>query len=145
FSKRSINFCFKRRRSTKNLCYWPPRARASRSRCQLHRKRESQHHVNGCRKSSLTITFGWILAVDSKGRTIWIADAHRDGKLFAVRADDKLTAFLELELANRLRGDMNGACSQSNDHVTFPVRRTIEIGTILNKMILERDDNMKLR
>ena len=34
------------------------------------------------------------------GRTIWIADAHRDdGKRFIVRADEKLTAFLELERA----------------------------------------------
>jgi len=33
-------------------------------------------------------------------RTIWIADAHRDdGKRFIVRADDILTAFLELETA----------------------------------------------
>jgi hypothetical protein len=31
---------------------------------------------------------------------MWIADAHRDdGKRFVVRADEKLTAFLELELA----------------------------------------------
>jgi hypothetical protein len=29
--------------------------------------------------------------------TIWIVDAHRDGKRFVVRADEKLTAFLELE------------------------------------------------
>jgi hypothetical protein len=30
----------------------------------------------------------------------WIADAHRDdGKRFFVRADEKLTAFVELELA----------------------------------------------
>jgi hypothetical protein len=30
--------------------------------------------------------------------TIWIADAHRgDGKRFIARADEKLTAFLELE------------------------------------------------
>jgi hypothetical protein len=36
--------------------------------------------------------------VDSNGRTIWIADAHRDnGKRFVVRANEKLTAFLELE------------------------------------------------
>jgi hypothetical protein len=36
----------------------------------------------------------WIL----EGRTIWIADAHRDdGKRFVVRADEKLSAFLELE------------------------------------------------
>jgi hypothetical protein len=32
-------------------------------------------------------------------QTIWIADAHRDGKRFLVRADEKLTAFLELERA----------------------------------------------
>ena len=35
-----------------------------------------------------------------RGRAIWIADAHRDeGKRFGVRADEKLTAFMELELA----------------------------------------------
>jgi hypothetical protein len=32
--------------------------------------------------------------------SIWIADAHRDyGKRFVVRADEKLTAFLELQRA----------------------------------------------
>ncbi len=42
-------------------------------------------------------------AVDSRGRTIWIADAHRDGgKRFVVRADEKLTLFVELEAAIRL-------------------------------------------
>jgi hypothetical protein len=36
--------------------------------------------------------------LDSHGRTIWIADAHRhDGKRFVVHADEKLTAFVELE------------------------------------------------
>ena len=39
--------------------------------------------------------------VDSNGQTIWIADAHRDGKRFIVRADEKLTAFVELESAIR--------------------------------------------
>jgi len=39
--------------------------------------------------------------VDSKGRTIFVADAHRgDGKRFVVHADEKLTAFLELESAS---------------------------------------------
>ena len=43
-------------------------------------------------------TLGWVSAVDFHGRTMWIADAHRaDGKRFVVRADEKLTAFLELE------------------------------------------------
>jgi hypothetical protein len=38
--------------------------------------------------------------MDSNGRTIGIADAHRgDAKRLVVRADEKLTAFLELELA----------------------------------------------
>ena len=46
-------------------------------------------------------------AIDSNGRTIWIADAHRDdGKRFVVRADEKLTAFLELELAIRACGEL---------------------------------------
>ena len=43
-------------------------------------------------------SWGWVSAVDSEGRTIWIVDAHRDdGKRFVVRADEKLTAFVELE------------------------------------------------
>jgi len=38
--------------------------------------------------------------VDSNGRIIFVADAHRDNeKRFVVRADEKLTAFLELESA----------------------------------------------
>jgi hypothetical protein len=40
-------------------------------------------------------------AADANGRTIWIVDAQRDGKHFVVRADEKLTAFLELEAAIR--------------------------------------------
>jgi hypothetical protein len=45
-------------------------------------------------------TWGWVSAVDREGRTLWIADAHRDdGKRFVVRADEKLTAFIELESA----------------------------------------------
>jgi hypothetical protein len=42
-------------------------------------------------------SLGWLSAVDSEGRTIWIVDAHRDGKRFVVRADEKLTAFVELQ------------------------------------------------
>jgi hypothetical protein len=41
---------------------------------------------------------GWVSAVDSEGRTIWIVDAHRDdGRRFIVHADEKLSAFVELE------------------------------------------------
>jgi hypothetical protein len=47
-------------------------------------------------------SWGCVSAIDSNGRTIFIADAHRDdGKRFVVRADEKLTAFLELERVRR--------------------------------------------
>ncbi len=46
-------------------------------------------------------SWGCVSAIDSNGRTIWIADAHRgDGKRFVVRSDEKLTAFMELERAD---------------------------------------------
>jgi hypothetical protein len=45
-------------------------------------------------------SLGWISAVDREGRTIFVADAHRgDGRRFVVLADEKRTAFLELERA----------------------------------------------
>jgi len=45
-------------------------------------------------------SWGCVSAIDSRGRTIFIADAHRgDGQRFIVRADELLTAFLELENA----------------------------------------------
>ena len=47
-------------------------------------------------------TWGCVSTVDRNGRTIFIADAQRgDGKRFVVRADEKLTAFMELESAIR--------------------------------------------
>ena len=47
-------------------------------------------------------SLGCVAAIDSNGRTIWIADAHRgDGKRLVVHADEKLTAFLKLEAATR--------------------------------------------
>ena len=37
---------------------------------------------------------GWVPAIDSEGRTIWIADAHRgDGKRFIVHADESSEGF----------------------------------------------------
>ena len=45
-------------------------------------------------------SWGCVSAIDLEARTIWIADAHRDdGKRFVVRADEELTAFVELERA----------------------------------------------
>src|SRR5262245_19712061 len=44
----------------------------------------------------------------AKRRTIWIIVAHRDGKRFIVRGDEKLTAaFVELESDTRVRGEFD--------------------------------------
>jgi hypothetical protein len=74
-------------------------------------------------------SWGWVSAVDSEGQTIWIADAHcGDGKRFIVHADEKLTAFLELESAihkcekwriiakNLSKAGWNCGCISSTDH-----------------------------
>ena len=50
-------------------------------------------------------SWGCASAVDVEGRTIWIVDAHRDdGNRFVVHADEKLTAFVELESVIRAAG-----------------------------------------
>jgi hypothetical protein len=47
-------------------------------------------------------SWGCVATVDRDGRTIFVADAHRDGwKRFVVRAEEKLTAFIELERVTR--------------------------------------------
>jgi hypothetical protein len=52
-------------------------------------------------------SLGYVSAIDSNGRTIWIADAHRDDrKRYVVHADEKLTAFVELESAVRACGEL---------------------------------------
>jgi hypothetical protein len=72
----------------------------------LFRKALAPHGQIAAVKKYWEIKAGWswgcVSAIDSNGRTIWIADAHRDnGKRFVVHADEKLTAFLELESATR--------------------------------------------
>jgi len=44
-------------------------------------------------------SWGCVSAIDSEGRTIWIVDAHGYGRRFIVRADEMLTAFVELQRA----------------------------------------------
>lgn len=58
-------------------------------------------------------------ALDARGRTIWIADAHRDdGKRYVARADEKLAAFMELESVVR-------SCA-SNNELLNPTKAKIE-------------------
>jgi hypothetical protein len=50
------------------------------------------------RLSKVGWSLGWVSAIDAQWRTIWIVDAHRgDGRRFIVRADEILSAFVELE------------------------------------------------
>ena len=52
-------------------------------------------------------SLGWVSVLDCEGRTSWIADAHRaDGKRF-LRAQVKLTSFLELESVIRVGGELS--------------------------------------
>jgi hypothetical protein len=60
---------------------------------------------------------GCVAAIDANGRTIWIADAHRgDGKRFVVCADEKLTAFLELETATRQSRQSKAKVESASEH-----------------------------
>ena len=43
-------------------------------------------------------SYGYVSALDRKGRTIWIVDAHGYGKRFIVRTDELLTAFVNPNL-----------------------------------------------
>jgi hypothetical protein len=45
-------------------------------------------------------SWGCVSTMDRQGRTIFVADAHRDdGRRFVVHAEEKVTAMLELERA----------------------------------------------
>ncbi len=50
---------------------------------------------------------GWswscVSGVDYNDRTIFVAGAHHDRRSFIVRADEKLTAFIELRVVTRGR------------------------------------------
>jgi len=55
------------------------------------------------RLSKAGLSWGCISTINSNGQTNFVADAHRDdGKRFIVHADEKLSAFLELEAATLL-------------------------------------------
>jgi hypothetical protein len=54
------------------------------------------------------LELGCVSAIDSNGRTIFVADAHRgDGERYIVHADEKLTAFVELEKAICACGELS--------------------------------------
>jgi hypothetical protein len=73
-------------------------ARRCQTFCESHLSNYWEIIADNLRKAGWS--WGCVSAVDSQGRTIWIVDAHRgDGKRFVVHAEEKLTAFVELESA----------------------------------------------
>ena len=90
-----------------------------------------EYHRQQSQQSRLEL--GLVATVDSRGRTIFVADAHGDdGKRFVVRTDEKLTAFVELESAIRARPavgwstwvaafDDNSFCNEITAFLTFAV------------------------
>jgi isopenicillin N synthase-like dioxygenase len=66
--------------------------------------------------------WGCVSGVDSRGRRSFVADAYRDGnQRFVVRADEKLTAFIELEWAIR------GLTREGGGHIAFEIELKSEI------------------
>jgi hypothetical protein len=56
-------------------------------------------------------SWGCVSAIDREGRTIWIADAHRDnGKRFVVHADEKCKARCRLDFDTTFYFDLQRAC-----------------------------------
>jgi hypothetical protein len=80
-------------------------------------------------------SLGWVSAVDSQGRTVWIVDAHRgDGKRFIVHANEKLTAFIEL--ASGIRGALGSSTGFPMGYLPLPAR--------VRKVVFEKLDGYGL-
>jgi len=61
-------------------------------------------------------SWGCVSAINSNGRKIWIVDAHRDDRRrYVVRADEKLTAFVELESAIAESSRFTHQCTVKRD------------------------------
>ena len=72
----------------------------------------------------------------ARGRTIWIVDAHRDGKRFIVRADEMLTAFLEAG---------TGGSSVCREFIVVRLSPLSEIAVVLVKLDILWHSIRKLR
>ena len=67
-----------------------------------------KHIIIADRLSASGWSWGCSSHIDSAGRMLFTADAHRDnGKRFIVIADEKLTAFLELKRVTHDDSDRN--------------------------------------
>jgi hypothetical protein len=69
---------------------------------------------------------GWVSSLDPEGRMIWIVDAHGYGKRFVVRADEMLTAFLELESAIGAETPRRDLIKRATEVGQYPQRDQID-------------------
>jgi hypothetical protein len=77
-------------------------------------------------------SWGCVSALDCEGRTIWIVGAHRDdGKRYVVRADEILTAFLELE-AHLIRPILERTLKNVRRSPTFSIDTVLEFSARLH-------------
>ena len=68
----------------------------------------------------------------------WIADAHRDdGKRFVVRADEKLTAFIELESVINACGELAWRAGAIFDKLGVPFKGSESRGSANNENFQE--------
>jgi hypothetical protein len=68
-------------------------------------------------------TWGCISTINSNGQTIFVTDVHRDdGRRFIVHADEKFSAFLELERAVCIHLLTNNADHSCSDGKPFIVQ-----------------------
>jgi hypothetical protein len=88
---------------THNRLFWSgrtARVNALIDICKVHNPLNEIREIVANRLMKAGWNLGWVSAIDSEGRTMWIVDAHRDdGKRYIVHADQILTAFLELQRA----------------------------------------------
>ena len=93
------------------------------------RKESVKYWENNRRQSQENA--GWSLdyvsAVDSNRQTIWIADGHRDGRRFIVRADEKLAAFVELEAETTKPNSSSSTASMERCSAISKMLRNFEI------------------
>jgi hypothetical protein len=62
--------------------------------------------------------WGCASAIDSNGQTIFVVNVHRDdGKRFVVHAEEKRTAFLELERAVCIHLSRAGGAAQDSGNL----------------------------
>jgi len=84
-------------------------------------------------------SWGCVSALDYNGRTIWIADAHRDDrKRFVVRADEKLTALVELELVIALT-------NRKSDCISFAFTQRVYLRSRFSESSSRISDHAHLR